>query len=472
MEKSIKLTWRERVGYCSGEIAQNLIYQTVSIWLLFYYTNVYGLEPKVAALMFLIVRIIDVLWDPFVGTLVDRSYPRWGKYRSWLIIGGIPLAGAAILCFWNGFNSSLVYAYVTYIALSMCFTITSVPYGALGDSLTRDVNELTILTSVRMIFANFAGLLIKTLPLIIAIFAPKVWDAETGEMKTVYNTPESADAWLMTMSIFAIAGLLLLFFCFSQTREKIVMNARQSAGIRLIDLWNEIAGNRPLRVLSLFFIITFATMSISNAADSYFLTYVVKADTFNTSVFMWLGTIPAFIFLPLVPAIKRRTGKKWLFFIFIAVSVVGMVIMFLAGTVEAMKGMFSVLCISQFVKNAGILVATGYMWALVPEVVTFGEYLTGRRVAAIVTALICIFMKAGMALGGVVPGLVLAYVGFDAHNTSQTSFAQLGIISLVTIIPIVLMIVAAFVISRYELTEKRMNEINKIVEARAIDNNS
>lgn len=219
MEKSIKLTWKERVGYCSGEIAQNLIYQTVSIWLLFYYTTVYGLEPKVAALMFLIVRIIDVLWDPFVGTLVDRSYPRWGKYRSWLIIGGIPLAGAAILCFWNGFNSSLVYAYVTYIALSMCFTITSVPYGALGDSLTRDVNELTILTSVRMIFANFAGLLIKTLPLIIAIFAPKVWDAETGEMKTVYNTPESADAWLMTMSIFAIAGLLLLFFCFSQTRE-------------------------------------------------------------------------------------------------------------------------------------------------------------------------------------------------------------------------------------------------------------
>ena len=250
------------------------------------------------------------------------------------------------------------------------------------------------------------------------------------------------------------------------------MNARQSAGIRLIDLWNEIAGNRPLRVLSLFFIITFATMSISNAADSYFLTYVVKADTFNTSVFMWLGTIPAFIFLPLVPAIKRRTGKKWLFFIFIAVSVVGMVIMFLAGTVEAMKGMFSVLCISQFVKNAGILVATGYMWALVPEVVTFGEYLTGRRVAAIVTALICIFMKAGMALGGVVPGLVLAYVGFDAHNASQTSFAQLGIISLVTIIPIVLMIVAAFVISRYELTDRRMNEINKIVEARAIDNNS
>lgn len=470
MEKSIKLTWRERVGYCSGEIAQNLIYQTVSIWLLFYYTNVYGLKSEVAALMFLIVRIIDVLWNPFVGTLVDRSYPRWGKYRSWLIIGGIPLAGAAVLCFWNGFNSSLLYAYITYIALSMCFTLTSVPYGALGDSLTRDVNELTILTSVRMLFANFAGLLIKTLPLIIALFAPKVWDAEAGEIKTVYNTPESSSAWLITMGIFALAGLILLFFSFSQTKEKIVMNASQSAGIKLIDLWHEITGNRPLRVLSMFFIITFATMSISNASDSYFLTYVVKADTFSTSVFMWLGTIPAFIFLPLVPSIKRKTGKKWLFFIFIGISIVGMLIMYLTETVEALKGMFVLLCISQFIKSAGILVATGYMWALVPEVVTFGEYLTGRRVAAIVTALICIFMKAGMALGGVVPGLVLYYVGFDAEKTLQTPSADLGIISLVTVIPSVLMLVAAFVISRYELTDQRMNEINTIVESRAVNN--
>lgn len=94
MDRAIKLTWRERIGYCSGELAQNLIYQTVSIWLLFYYTNVYGLQPRVAAVMFLVVRIIDVLWDPFVGTFVDHSYPRWGKYRSWLIFGGIPLTGA------------------------------------------------------------------------------------------------------------------------------------------------------------------------------------------------------------------------------------------------------------------------------------------------------------------------------------------------------------------------------------------
>ena len=463
----IKLTWRERTGYCSGELAQNLIYQTVSIWLLFYYTNVYGLRPAVASVMFLVVRIIDVLWDPFVGTLVDRSYPRWGKYRSWLIFGGIPLAGAAILCFWNVADSSLLYAYITYIALSMCFTLTSVPYGALGDSLTRDVNELTVLTSVRMLFANLAGLLIKALPLIIALFAPKILNEQTGEMEAVYNTPEASSAWLLTMSIFSIAGLLLLFFCFSQTHEKIVMNASQSATIRLRDLWKELTGNRPLRVLSAFFIITFATMSISNASDSYFLTYVADAASpIKTTAFMWMGTIPAFIFLPMVPAIKRRTGKNLLFYIFIGDSILGMALLYLAVAVPALLTVFPFLCVAQFVKSTGILVATGYMWALVPEVVTFGEYLTGRRVAAIVTALICIFMKAGMALGGAVPGLVLEHTGFDASASVQSQSAINGILWLVTVIPALLMLLAAFIISRYELTDARMTEINGIVESR------
>ena len=76
-----KLSWLQRIGYGSGDLAQNLIYQTISIWLLFFYTNVYGLRPDVAALMFLIVRLVDVLWYPVVGTIVDKSNPKWGKYR-------------------------------------------------------------------------------------------------------------------------------------------------------------------------------------------------------------------------------------------------------------------------------------------------------------------------------------------------------------------------------------------------------
>ena len=461
-----KLTWRQRIGFSAGDLAQNLIYQTVSIWLLFYYTNVYGLKPNVSAMMFLVVRIIDIIWDPIVGAVVDKANPRWGKYRSWLIFAGLPLAAFAMLCFWNGFSGSLLYAYITYVGMSMCFTLINVPYGALNSSLTRDTDEITILTSVRMILANLAGLIIKTLPLVIAIFAPKVMNPEKGKMEAVYNTHEAAPAWFITMSIFALTGFALLVFCFFESKERIVMDAKDTEKVKVSDLWMELVRNRPLRILSIFFVIAFTTMSVSNAADSYFMTYNVGANALMTTTYMWLGTIPAFVFLPLVPAIKKRIGKAGMFRMFLGISVAGMILMYVMVSVPALKSFFPLLCVIQFVKSAGVVVATGYMWALVPEVVTFGEYQTGRRVAAIVNAIICIFMKAGIALGGVIPGLVLAWVGFDAAMKVQSPLAEQGILWLVTLIPAVLFAVAIFVIGKYELSDEKMDQINMEISKR------
>ena len=466
-----KLNWMQRIGFGAGDMAQNLIYQTVSIWLLFFYTNVFGLKPGPAALMFLVVRLVDVLWDPVVGTIVDKGNPKWGKYRSWLILGGIPLVGLAILCFWNGLSASsdtvkLVYAYVTYVGMSMCYTLVNVPYGALNASLTRDTNEITILTSTRMFMANLGALCVKSLPIIIAIFAPKVLNEETGKMTAVYNTPEAGTAWFITYAIFAVVGLALLFFCFTQCKEKVVMDAKESANVKVSDLWMEFGRNKPLRIVAFFFITAFAMMSVSNAADAYFMSYNVEATPLLTTLFMWLGTIPAFIFMPLVPAIKRKIGKKGMFYLFLGVAIVGMALMYTFVSIPATKSNFVLLCIAQFVKSTGIITATGYMWALVPEVIAFGEYTSGKRIAGIVNALTGIFFKAGMALGGVVPGLVLAWVGFNADAAQQTPLALQGILWLVCVIPAVLLLLAIFIISKYELSDERMDEINREIEAR------
>ena len=456
-----KLSWLQRIGFGSGDMAQNLIYQTISIWLLFYYTNVFGLDPGAAALMFLIVRLVDVLWDPVVGTIVDKGNPKWGKYRSWLVLGGIPLVGLAILCFWDGFSGSLLYAYITYVGMSMCYTLVNVPYGALNASLTRDTNEITILTSTRMFMANLGALCVKSLPLIIAIFAPKV----DGVAK--YDTPEAAPAWFITMTIFALVGLALLFYCFSQCKEKVVMDQKESANVKVSDLWMEFVRNKPLRVVAFFFITAFAMMSVSNAADAYFMSFNVGATPLLTTLFMWLGTIPAFIFMPLVPAIKRKIGKKGMFYLFLGIAIVGMILMYTFVSIPATKSNFVLLCIAQFVKSTGIITATGYMWALVPEVIAYGEYTTGKRIAGIVNALTGIFFKAGMALGGVVPGLVLALVGFNADAAEQTPLALQGILWLVCVIPAVLLLLAIWIISKYELSDEKMDQINMEIEARA-----
>ena len=456
-----KLSWLQRIGFGAGDMAQNLIYQTVSIWLLFFYTNVYGISPAAAALMFLVVRLVDVLWDPLVGAFVDKSNPKLGKYRSWLITGGIPLAGLAILCFWNGFSGSLVYAYITYVGMSMCYTLVNVPYGALNSSLTRDTEEVTILTSTRMFMANLGALVVKSLPLVIAIFAPKAADGTA-----IIDQPESATAWFITMSIFAIAGMALLIFSFSQCKERVVMDAKEAENVKVSDLWMEFLRNRPLRVIAFFFITAFAMMSISNAADAYFMTYNLEATPMMTTAFMWLGTIPAFIFMPLVPAIKRKIGKKGMFYLFLGTAILGMGMLYVFTSVESLK-LFWLLCVAQFVKSTGVIVATGYMWALIPEVVSYGEYTSGRRISGIVNALTGIFFKAGMALGGVVPGIVLSIVGFDAKLAEQTAFAEQGILWLACVIPAILLLVAMYVISKYELEDDVIDKINKEIEERA-----
>jgi len=457
-----KLSWLQRIGFGAGDLAQNLIYQTICMYLLFFYTDVYVLggdaarSAALAGTMFLVVRLVDVLWDPLVGTFVDKHNPRWGKYRSWLIMGGIPLTILAILCFWDGFAPSLIYAYITYVGMSMLYTLINVPYGALNSSLTRDTNEITILTSVRMFMANVGGLCVSAgVPIIVALFA----------------------------------------------------------------------GSNTLPI--------------------------------EMALFMGLGSLPAFIFMPLVPAIKRRVGKKNMFYIFLSVAIVGMAMLYIISRMGTVKENIILVYIAQFIKSTGVIVATGYMWALIPEVISYGEWKTGRRISGIVNALTGIFFKAGMALGGVIPGWVLAWTHYQAAEAAQTlpkdsqawfhtmliyalvglfllifcfsqtkervvmdeketknvrvsdlwtefrrnrplrvialffitafammsvgnaagayfmndlelqsPMAQEGIRWLVCIIPALLLVLAMFIISRYELTDEKVDEINKSIESR------
>lgn len=453
-----RLSWMERIGFGSGDLAQNLVYQTISMYLLLFYTNVFGLSPTAAAFMFLVVRIVDVVWDPIVGTFVDKHSPRWGKYRSYLLLAGIPLAGFAVLCFWNGMSGSLAYAYFTYVGMSMCYTLVNVPYGALNASLTRDTGEITVLTSVRMFLANTGGLAVAYgIPMIVAALSPD------GHI----NSKASSSAWFITMSIYAAVALVLLVFCFSQSRERVVMAKSEAEGVKVSDLWMEFARNRPLRILAFFFVTAFAMMSVGNAAGSYYMIYNVQATSTQVANFMALGSIPAFIFMPMVPAIKRKVGKRQMFTIFLSVAIVGMAMLYVISVVPALRSQMWLVYVAQFVKSTGVIVATGYMWALVPEVISYGEYVSGRRISGIVNALTGIFFKAGMALGGVVPGLVLGFVDFDKNNAvSQTPLAQQGILWLVAVIPAMLLALAMFIISKYELTDEKIDEINAEIERR------
>jgi len=318
-----KLSWLQRIGYSAGDLANNFAFAAMGSYILIFYTDVFQLggnpekSASLAGTMMLIVCFIEIIFDPIVGTFVDKKNPRWGKYRSYLIFGGIPLSLMMVLCFWDQFKPSIVYAYITYIAFQIGYTVVSVPYGALNASLTRDTNEITILTSTRMVMANLGGLAVNGgLPIVVALFARK-------------------------------------------------------------DLPIEYA------------------------------------------LFQALGSLPSFIFLPLIPSIKNKIGKKLMFYVFITIAILGYIAIYIVSTVGVNENIIW-LYIAQFVKSSGLTVATGYMWALVPEVISYGEYTTNRRISGIVNALTAVFLKAGMALGGAVPGWVLAWTHYKAKESEST----------------------------------------------------
>ena len=142
-----------------------------------------------------------------------------------------------------------------------------------------------------------------------------------------------------------------------------------------------------------------------------------------------------------------------------------MAMLYFISVIPALKTPIWLVFVAQFVKSTGVIVACGYMWALVPEVISYGEYTTGRRISGIVNALTGIFFKAGMALGGVVPGMILAFVGFDEKNSvTQSAFVEQGILWLVAVIPSLLLFVAMFIISKYELEDDLIDKINLEIE--------
>jgi GPH family glycoside/pentoside/hexuronide:cation symporter len=310
-----KLSWLQRIGFGSGDLAQNLIFQTVACYLMLYLTTVLKINAAFVSTLILTVRLIDCFWSPVVGRYIDNHNPKLGKYRSYLLYGGIPLTIAACLLMlpqaaeWD-MTMKLIYATVSYTLLSMIYSVVNIPYGSIMASMTRDNDEVLILTSTRMVCANIG---------------------------------------------------------------QIVVQAGFPIGLAIC---------------------------------------LHSAVNWDQAVFMAIGTIPAFIILPLLPVLKKLLGKKGLYYTLLAIGLVGFIILFCVGKFGDVKESTLIIQIAKIMTGVGLLVGS-LMWALVPEVITEAEHRTGNRPAATVNALAGVAFKAGFSIAGWITPLVMGWIGFN-----------------------------------------------------------
>lgn len=449
-----KLTNFQMFGYGSGDFAQNLIYNTVSTYLLFFYTNVYGLHPAAAATMFLIVRIIDAINDPIVGTVIDKHSTKFGKYRPWLLYFGFPFTMLAIMCFWTpsfGYMGKLIYAYITYVGLSVLYTVINISYGSLNAAMTRDNDEIVKMSSYRMFLSQLGALVVSYgVPIIVKMFSDGT-----------YTGAGARNGWFLTMLIFSLVGEAVLLFCFSQTKERIFMPSNRQKEVHVKDLFHQLKINTPLRILAIFFVIKFGLTSVANSVGAYFITYNVGQPDL-LPLYSLIPALPAFILVPLTPWMRKKVGKKPLLMGSMVVAAIGFILMYLIPSHSVVP-----VFIARIIANAGVIEASTFAWSFVPETITYGEWKTGKRENGIANAIVGFFFKFGMALGGVIPGYVLALFAFNADLKVQSAKALQGILLTATVIPVIFLVAGIICFSFYKLSDEFVDQMNQEIEQRS-----
>jgi glycoside/pentoside/hexuronide:cation symporter, GPH family len=292
----MNLSTREKIGFGLGDTASNLVWASLMSFIMFFYTDVFGIAAAAVGTMFLFARVFDGVTDFLIGAIADRTRTRWGKFRPYLLWMAIPLAVMMVLTFTvPGFseNGKVIYAWITYNLLMLAYTAVNIPYSALSGVMTDDPLERTSLNSYRMVLAQAGGFIVN------AAMLPLVQALGRGNTALGYQ---------LTAAVFGLAAVALLWFTFSSTRERIQPPPGQKTSLRgdLATLFR----NPHWVILFAVGLLDLTFIIIRAGSLLYHCKYTLLLDDRQTSLFLVLGNV-GFIAGALVTRfVVARQGKK------------------------------------------------------------------------------------------------------------------------------------------------------------------
>ncbi|MFZ1289342.1 MAG: MFS transporter [Melioribacteraceae bacterium] len=446
------LSLKEKIGYSLGDAASNIYFQTFIIFLLNFYTDVFGLPAAAVGTMFLFTRIFDAINDPIMGVISDRVNTKWGKFRPFIFFFGIPMVILGVLTFTTpdyDVSGKLIYAYITYNLLMIMYTIVNVPYSALMAVITPNSLERTELSSFRFVAAFVGGLIVQ---------------GSTIYLVKYFGNGNDAVGWQYAMGVLGLLALLFLFITFVTTKERVHPPKDQKIEFKndLKDLfsnnaWVLIGG---ATVFQLIFIV------VRSSSIVYYFKYYVLNQQLNlfgniidlpyetfTSAFLLTGTVFNILGAILTKWISKRFDKKNTYVGCLLISAVGSIAFYFLTPQNV---------ILIFLVNILISFAWGpvsvLQWAMYTDAADYSEWKNTRRATGLLMAASLFALKLGLTIGGALVGYILAYYGFVANETQTTETVN-GIIMLMSIYPAVFGIIGAGLMFFYPLTNKMMLKI-------------
>lgn len=472
---SQKLSVFEKIGYSLGDLAANLVFQTLVTYLAYFYTDIYKLKAEDASVIILVVGLVAAfIFNPFIAAIADRTNSRWGKFRPWILWTAVPLGVIAFLAFSTpdfAYKGKLIYAAVTYTLLLLFYAANNLPYGALSGVITGSMTERNSLSSYRFVAVMFAQFFVQVFMLPIIIYAGG-GDKAVGIEKLM--------SWL------AAIGTILLLITFFSTRERIVPKPEQKSTLSQ-DL-KDLSKNRPWIIMLVLTLLVFITLALKGGSYVYyfenyvdkqsltsFINPVLKAFTnaginffgdepvaAGLGLFNAGGIICMIIGIMLSKRLADKYGKRDVFGIALFISTL-FILAFYFFPPTSVRLIF----LSQILHGFFYGITIPLLWAMIADVADFSEWKNNRRATAIIFSAMMVGLKAGLTLGSsLLTWLLGLYKYIPNSTTGQAPTAIHGIKMLVSVFPSISFLIGAGLLFFYQINKKMEVQIESDLKAR------
>tara|TARA_B100001769_G_scaffold72627_2_gene54474 strand:+ start:3087 stop:4526 length:1440 start_codon:yes stop_codon:yes gene_type:complete len=465
---SEKLSIIEKIGYSLGDLAANLVFQTLMTYLAYFYTDIYKLDANDAtAIMFIVGTVAAFGFNPIVGAIADRTNSKWGKFRPWILWTAVPLGIVSVLAFSTpdfSYRGKVIYAVITYTLLLLLYAASNLPYSALSGVITGSMKERNSISSYRFVAVMFAQFFVQVFMLPIIIYA--------GEGDKAVGI-EIVMTWL------AIIGTVMLLITFFTTRERVVPTEEQKStvGEDLADL----VKNKPWIIMLSLTTLTFVSLAMKGGSYVYYFENFIDASkltSFINPVLEFLSSIGINFFgndpvsagfglfnaggiifmiigIGLSKTLADKYGKRNVFglFLFISTLFIIMFNFFKPTSIELIFG-------SQILHGFFYGITIPLLWAMIADVADYSEWKNNRRATAIIFSAMMVGLKLGLTIGSSLVTKILDYYGYDANSVSgQASEAILGTKLLVSIFPAIPFLLGVALLFFYEINKDMETQI-------------
>ncbi|MFT8318210.1 MAG: glycoside-pentoside-hexuronide (GPH):cation symporter [Sporolactobacillus sp.] len=435
MAEKWQTAWPERMSYGLSDAADNLVFQMLTTYLLFFYTDVYGLDPSTVAILFIVARAADVVESLIIGVMIDHNHSHWGKSRPFFLWYALPYVIFAVLTFVTpNFSQTgkTIWAYVTYLGLGFLYTAVNLPVTSILPTLSHNKQELTLLGVIRQFFGS-------SVQIIVAVF--------TLPLVAFFGQGDQRKGFLLTIGLFGLISLLLIINTFFHVHER--FSNPEIAHHSFKSVVKMLRKNQPWMIISIVILLYWLTTAIKNQTTIYYFKYSLGHE--NLVPLANSFTLAALIGVLLILLMAKLFGKKQTMLIGITTAFIGQIIL----AFGVYSHLLAILFTGIFINSIGHGLIIGLVSIMIADTIRYGAAM-GIQAEGILASTDDFGVNMGLGIGGLITAGLFHLSGYISNHVQNV-----GTLSMINVnyvwIPLALYIIMFLTLLTYD--QRRINHI-------------